>query len=59
MSTAQRVATADLEANKQLVVAYCNEAINWRRPAEAVAKYVAAGVRHHSPHAADGPDAIV
>lgn len=28
-------------------------------PAEAVAKYVAAGIRQHNPHAADGPDAIV
>lgn len=48
-----------LDQNKNTVIDYCNQAINQRQPARAVATYIHPNVRQHNPHAADGPDAIV
>lgn len=53
------MSTHSLERNKEIVVAYCEAAINERRPAEAVATYIDPGIRQHNPNAVDGPDAIV
>jgi predicted SnoaL-like aldol condensation-catalyzing enzyme len=50
---------ADLEKNKETVVAYYNLAFNEKQPAEAVSKYVGSKYIQHNPQAADGPDAFI
>lgn len=48
-----------LDQNKNTVIDYCNQAINQRQPAQAVAAYIHPNIRQHNPHAGDGPAAIV
>jgi predicted SnoaL-like aldol condensation-catalyzing enzyme len=50
---------ADLEQNKQVVREWNDLAINQRRAAEAVARYLGPAYRQHNPGSADGPEAFV
>ena len=48
-----------LEANKRIVRAWHELAINQRRPEEAVAKYIGPHYRQHNPGSPDGPEPFV
>jgi predicted SnoaL-like aldol condensation-catalyzing enzyme len=50
---------ADLERNKQTVLAFYTLAFNDKQPAAAVAKYVGAEYIQHNPQAADGAEAFI
>jgi predicted SnoaL-like aldol condensation-catalyzing enzyme len=47
------------EQNKEAVVAYLQEALNAKRPVEAVAQHVGPRYVQHNPQAADGPEAFI
>jgi predicted SnoaL-like aldol condensation-catalyzing enzyme len=51
--------SVSLEKNKQTVVAYLEQALNAKQPAEAVAAYVGPRYIQHNPQAADGPEAFI
>lgn len=48
-----------LEQNKHTVVAYLEQALNAKQPAEAVAAHVGGRYVQHNPQAPDGPDAFI
>lgn len=50
---------ADIEYNRQTVIAYYTMAFNDKRPADAVAKYIGDRYIQHNPQAPDGPEAFV
>ena len=50
---------ADLEQNKQTVVAYYELAFNGHRPEEAVERYVGSEYIQHNPQAPDGAEAFI
>ncbi len=50
---------ADLERNKQTVLAFYTLAFNDKQPAEAVAKYIGAEYIQHNPQVADGAEAFI
>jgi predicted SnoaL-like aldol condensation-catalyzing enzyme len=50
---------ADLERNKQTVVAFYTRAFNEKNPADAVAKYVGTEYIQHNPNTADGAAAFI
>jgi predicted SnoaL-like aldol condensation-catalyzing enzyme len=50
---------ADLERNKQTVIAFYTRAFNDKQPAEAVAQYVGAEYIQHNPQTPDGADAFI
>jgi predicted SnoaL-like aldol condensation-catalyzing enzyme len=50
---------ADLEQNKQTVIAFYSEAFNDKRPEEAVARYIGSRYIQHNPQAPDGPEAFI
>jgi predicted SnoaL-like aldol condensation-catalyzing enzyme len=50
---------ADLERNKQTVIAFYTRAFNDKQPADAVAKYVGPEYIQHNPHTPDGAKAFI
>lgn len=48
-----------IEQNKQTVVAYLEQALNAKQPADAVAAYVGSRYIQHNPQAPDGPEAFI
>ncbi len=48
-----------IKENKKTVVAYLEQALNAKQPAEAVASYVGPRYIQHNPQAPDGPDAFI
>jgi predicted SnoaL-like aldol condensation-catalyzing enzyme len=50
---------ADLETNKQNVLAYYTLAFNDKQPEEAVARYLGDRYIQHNPQAPDGPEAFI
>ena len=50
---------ADLDRNKQTVVAFITRAFNDKQPADAVAKYVGSEYIQHDPHSPDGAEAFI
>ena len=50
---------ADLERNKQTVVAYYELAFNGKQPEQAVERYVGSQYIQHNPQAPDGPEAFI
>ena len=50
---------ADLETNKQNVVAYYTLAFNDKQPEEAVARYLGDRYIQHNPQAPDGGEALI
>lgn len=48
-----------LEANKRIIRAWHELAINQRKPEEAVAKYLGPNYRQHNPGAGDGPEPFI
>ena len=49
---------ADLEHNKQTVIAFITRAFNDKQPADAVAKYVGSQYIQHDPQSPDGAEGI-
>lgn len=47
------------QSNKQTVIAYLEQAINARQPAEAAAAHLGRSYIQHNPQVADGADAFV
>jgi predicted SnoaL-like aldol condensation-catalyzing enzyme len=52
-------AMADLERNKEIVVAFYARAFNDKNPADAVAQYVGSEYIQHNPDTADGAAAFI
>jgi hypothetical protein len=50
---------ADLERNKQTVIAFYTRAFNDHQPADAVAKYVGSEYVQHNPDTPNGADAFI
>ena len=50
---------ADLERNKQTVIAFITRAFNDKQPADAVAQYVGSEYIQHDPQSPDGAEAFV
>src|SRR5262245_58722378 len=50
---------ADLERNKQTVIAFITRAFNDKQPADAVAKYVGSQYIQHDPQSPDGAEAFI
>jgi predicted SnoaL-like aldol condensation-catalyzing enzyme len=50
---------ADLEGNKQTVIAFITRAFNDKQPADAVAQYVGSQYIQHDPQSPDGAEAFV
>src|SRR5262245_31266586 len=50
---------ADLERNKQTVIAFITRAFNDKQPADAVAKYVGSEYIQHDPQSPEGAEAFV
>ena len=50
---------ADLDRNKQTVIAFITRAFNDKQPADAVAKYVGSEYIQHNPDTPDGAEAVV
>ena len=50
---------ADLEHNKQTVIAFITRAFNDRQPADAVAQYVGSEYIQHDPQSPDGAEAFI
>ena len=50
---------ADLDCNKQTVIAFITRAFNDKQPADAVAKYVGSQYIQHDPQSPDGAEAFV
>jgi predicted SnoaL-like aldol condensation-catalyzing enzyme len=50
---------ADLDRNKQTVIAFITRAFNDKQPADAVAKYVGSAYIQHDPQSPDGAEAFV
>ena len=48
-----------LDDNKRLVTEFYELAINQRKPAEAVRKYIDLPYRQHNPEVVDGPDGFI
>ncbi|MDP8992822.1 MAG: ester cyclase [Actinomycetota bacterium] len=48
-----------VEQNKQVVLAYLEQALNAKQPAEAVDAYVGPRYVQHNPQVADGPEAFI
>jgi predicted SnoaL-like aldol condensation-catalyzing enzyme len=50
---------ADLERNKQTVIAFITRAFNDKQPADAVAQYVGSQYIQHDPQSPDGAEAFI
>ena len=50
---------ANIQVNKESVLAFYDLAFNQRKPEEAVAKYVGGQYRQHNPQAGDGPEPFI
>ncbi|HET9222401.1 MAG TPA: nuclear transport factor 2 family protein [Roseiflexaceae bacterium] len=50
---------ADLEHNKQTVIAFITRAFNDKQPADAVAQYVGSQYIQHDPQSPDGAEAFI
>ena len=50
---------ADLEHNKQTVIAFITRAFNEKQPADAVAKYVGSQYIQHDPQSPDGAEGFI
>jgi predicted SnoaL-like aldol condensation-catalyzing enzyme len=50
---------ADLDRNKQTVIAFITRAFNDKQPADAVAKYVGSEYIQHDPQSPDGAEAFI
>ena len=50
---------ADLDRNKQTVIAFITRAFNDKQPADAVAQYVGSQYIQHDPQSPDGADAFI
>ena len=50
---------ADLEHNKQTVIAFITRAFNDQQPADAVAKYVGSQYIQHDPQSPDGAEGFI
>jgi predicted SnoaL-like aldol condensation-catalyzing enzyme len=50
---------ADLESNKQTVIAFSSRAFNDKQPADAVAKYVGSEYIQHDPQSPNGAEAFI
>lgn len=51
--------SADLERNKQNVMAFYDLMFNQCKPAEAMERYTGASYKQHNPHVADGKQAFI
>jgi predicted SnoaL-like aldol condensation-catalyzing enzyme len=58
-ASAQSASAADLERNKQVVIAFYVTTVNLRQPEAAVAQYVGPTYTQHNPGAADGKEAFI
>jgi predicted SnoaL-like aldol condensation-catalyzing enzyme len=50
---------ADLERNKQTVIAFYETAFNTHDPANAIARYAGPNYRQHNPEVEDGPEGFI
>jgi predicted SnoaL-like aldol condensation-catalyzing enzyme len=51
--------TAEVDKNKETVLAFCKLAFGEKRGAEAVARYMGSTYVQHNPKAPDGPEAFI